>query len=204
MRAPVHGDLVRQVAVWLPAVVASVLAAGCTGHGRAARPQPPVITTAPQPAPPPREKCVSCSEATGLDTTSLSLVTTPRQGGQLRYEGVLRAAEFAEANPLLDDVMVALRDTKGEVFCAIVRHQYWTKKHRNYRFQDRGGRRSGGLASATLTIRRDGTAVLHLVSARLDLPRPSGPLTITVRVGERCAAGQMEIRQEGAHRFVFP
>jgi hypothetical protein len=101
--------------------------------------------------------------------------------------------------------MVALRDAKGEVFCVTVGHQYWTKKHRNYRFQDRGGRRTGGLASATLTIRRDGTAVLRLVSAHLDLPRPSGPeLAITVRVGERCAAGQIQLRQESAHRFAFP
>ena len=184
------------------ALVLLALAAGCASHGSAPG---PAITAAPEPAPPPREKCGGCSEPTALDTTRLSLVAIPRQRGQLRLEAVLPAAEFAGANPLLDDVMVGLRDAEDEVFCATVGHQYWTKKHRNYRFQDRGGRRTGGLASGTLTIRRDGAAVLRFAAAQRGLVPPSRPaLTIVVRVGERCAAGQVPLRREGAHHFVFP
>ncbi len=117
----------------------------------------------------------------------------------------LPAAQFANANPLLDDVAIALDDGRRELWCAAVPHQYWTKKHRNYRFKEREGSRTGGLGSGMLARRRDGAIVLRLSSTRGRLMRLRGSdVSVTVRVGERCATGAVQLRRAEDGSLIFP
>jgi len=179
------------------AVVAVVLLAafGCARR-RARVPRPPA-TAAPSPpaaAAPPAERCGRCPDGAALEVRHASLVAGRRGTGRLRLEAVLPAPQFAEANPLVDDVRIAVRDDGGELVCATVEHEYWTRKHGVYRFEDRvldpRRRRAVGLRDGVLAPRADGAAVLRARGDRFDVARaPRGRATVVVWVGDRCAAG---------------
>jgi hypothetical protein len=175
------------------AVALALLAlAGCARRrgqvGGAAAPGPSAVS-----AP---ERCGRCAGGAVLTVRRASLVPGRRGTARLRLEAVLPAAPFAEANPLVDDVRLAVRDDAGEVLCATVEHEYWAHQRGVYRFEDRvlppGGRRAVGVRDAVMAPQPDGALVLRARGDRFALlRRPRGRQTAVVWIGERCATGAL-------------
>jgi hypothetical protein len=182
------------------AVALALLAlAGCARRrgqagGAAAPPAAPGPSSTPAP-----ERCGRCAGGAVLTVRRASLVPGRRGTARLRLEAVLPAASFAEANPLVDDVRLAVRDDAGEVLCTTVGHEYWAHQRGVYRFEDRvlppGGRRAVGVHDAVMAPEPDGTLVLRARGDRFTLARPPrGRQTAVVWIGERCATGVLAPR----------
>jgi hypothetical protein len=131
-----------------------------------------------------------------LEVRRASLVPGRRGLARLRLEAVLPAAQFAEANPLVDDVRLAVHDDAGEVLCAAVEHEYWAHQRGVYRFEDRvlppDRRRAVGVRDAVVAPAADGALVLRARGDRFVLTRrPRGRQSAVVWIGDRCAAGEL-------------
>jgi hypothetical protein len=90
----------------------------------------------------------------------------------------------------------------GTVLCARVPASAFVTKKGRHRFKDRTGALAGaaGLSKARLTPRKkDDTTKVRANGKAVELTAPAvpGPATVTIGVGERCAAADVVLRRKG-------
>jgi len=122
----------------------------------------------------------------------------------MRVDAVYAPATPPFFDPLTEDTSVQIRDSNGELVCATLGATHWEHPHaRLYRFQDRGGTRSGGLAEARFEVTRAGQVVFHARGRGPLRPTNGAGMLVTVRVGTLCSHSALDLRSR-KKAFVFP
>jgi hypothetical protein len=107
-------------------------------------------------------------------------------------------------DPLTEDTSVQIRDSNGELVCAILDAGHWKRYGLHlYRFRERGGPLTGGLTDARFKVARGGRVVFQ-ANGRIPLrPSDGAGVLVTVRVGNQCAHSVLDLRSRKS-ALVFP
>jgi hypothetical protein len=177
---------------------------------------PPATTTTTLPPLPLAEICGNCvddDDDQAIDAEDADCCAAPatmqvtrgrfltgKKGSQLKLAAVLATAGFAAVDPLTEDVGIQLRNASGELLCTTITHDRWRKKRKAFAF--RGS--AAGLSTVDLKVPKSGAVRFSAAGKQIDLTRFGGsPLTVTVRVGERCSRGSAALRQS-KKGLLFP
>lgn len=126
--------------------------------------------------------------------------------GRLKLRSILAEAGFADVDPLREDVTIQIRNGDSEVLCATVGHDRWMRRHgRTYKFWEMTGRLAHGLTDGQIRVRRTGDVRFRTQGRRMNVaPFLASTLRVTVRVGNRCSTGKIELRTSRSRSLVFP
>ncbi len=122
----------------------------------------------------------------------------------MRVDATYAPAPSPFFDPLTEDTSVQIRDSKGEVVCAILGARHWKRPSLHlYQFRNRGGPLTGGLTKARFMVTRRGRVVFH-AKGRIPLrPTDGAGMLVTVRVGNQCAHSVLDLRSRKS-ALVFP
>ncbi len=146
-----------------------------------------------------------CAESTSLGVRALVLQARAHaRGDRIRVDATYAPATSPFFDPLTEDTSVQIRDSKGELVCAILGARHWKRSRLHlYRFRDRGGPLMGGLTKARFKVTRAGRVVFH-AKGRIPLrPTDGAGMLVTVRVGNQCAHAVLDLRSRKT-ALVFP
>jgi hypothetical protein len=142
-----------------------------------------------------------CADAASV-TVKPGVRIRPKKNGDLSFKigGFLA---FPNPTALTGHVAVQLSQSEtGTILCARIPASAFVSKKGRHRFKDRSGALAGaaGIGKVKLTPRKkDGSTKVRANGKAVELAAPavSGAATVTIGVGERCAAADVSLRRKG-------